>query len=241
LNKVKDKKMRNLRSFLVLFASVFIMVSCNDSSDDPALQALGDVYVRCMKVGDKVQYAPVYNAFSNYIISSSSVETPDGNSIKLKATEGGGRVFNNLSSGPNYSSDDVENGTYTFTVTNSAKGKLVVKDKLLEGRLDPIEIAKFNYNSSTKRFTIDWNDVEGKDIYTFKIMTEIDGEVLFVSIPMYNSEINPTDVIEGRRYGNIVEGKTYVVGIFAYKFEQSNIKSGQQINCESVAYRTIKW
>ncbi|WP_421919914.1 hypothetical protein [Marinifilum sp.] len=238
------KNLKFIKAFLIL---VLGFVSCdnNDYDNTPDLQAIADVFVRCTKVDNDTVYAPVFYTYSNFLMASVHAEGPNDSDIDTDLSQYNiKKVFRSVPSENDFTSDDIENGIYQFEITADDLQVYTITDKLREERLDPVEITEFKYNKNLHSFDIDWENVEDRDVYVVKIHDQIDGEVIYVSDQLISSNHK---IITGSNKSNnwsdftTVEGETYVVGVYAYKFEVSNAASGYDINCESVEYREIEW
>jgi hypothetical protein len=151
-------------------------------------------------------------------------------------------AFRAVPSEDDFTTEDIENGIYQFDITAEDLETYTVSDKLLEARLEPVKITEFNYDKTTHTIDINWDDVDDKDVYVVKIHNEMDGEIIYVSDRMLSSnhKVIEDDTNNWSDFETI-EGATYVVGVYAYKFELSSATSGYDINCESVEYREIEW
>jgi len=230
---------------LGLGISLGILSACNDNDDfEIRFDAVGDVYVRCQKIDNEVKYAPVYYAFSNIDMSDAEVAHTDDDSpvIALSKLGENARSFSTTPSIEDYSTDDIKNGDYNFSLTSTDSETLKVSDKLLEGRIDPIEITKFEYKAEDHEINMEWNTVENRDIYHITITTEIDGQIIFSSERLNENKFLLKETSRGwdQNY-EMKTGTTYVVSVSAYKFENSNQQSGYHINQESVEYRELEW
>ncbi len=230
---------------LGLGISLGILSACNDNDDfDIKFDAIGDVYVRCQKIDNEVKYAPVYFAYSNTYMSEAEVAFSDEDSpvITLEKIGEYARNFSSTPSTEDYSTDDIDNGNYIFNLTSTEAESLKVSDKLLEGRIDPIEITKFEYLEENHKMDIEWNTVENRDIYHITIATEIDGQIVFSSEILNENKLLLNENTPGWDPNYTMKaGTTYTVSVSAYKFENPNQKSFLHINQESVAYQEIEW
>jgi len=229
---------------LALAISLGVFSSCDSDSKKVEFDGAGDIYVRCQKIEGVAQYAPVYFAYSNMYMSSSTVAHSDADSPVI-TLEKEGENASNFSSRPaiqDYSTTDVKNGTYNFTLTSTDNEALNVTDKLLEVRISPLEISKFEYTKEEHKLDIEWGTVENRDVYHVKIAKAIDGQVVYSSNRLNNNSLIVTPISTGwdRNY-TMEAGTTYTVSVSAYKFEDSTTQNGYHINQESVEYHEIKW
>lgn len=236
--------MKNLKSIGTLLILAVSIVACDSSVDNtPNLQAIGDVYVRVKKSGDETVYAPVFYTYSNFSMSKVDVEGPTDSNIEKDLSDYNNKMaFRAVPSEDDFTTEDIENGIYQFDITAEDLETYTVSDKLLEARLEPVKITEFNYDKTTHTIDIDWDDVDDKDVYVVKIHNRMDGEIIYVSDRMLSS--NHKVIEDGTNNWSdfdTEEGATYVVGVYAYKFELPSATSGYDINCESVEYREIEW
>jgi len=229
---------------LALGISLGVLSACDSDDHDIEFDALGDIYVRCQQIDDEVKYAPVYYAYGNMYMSDAEVSHSDEDSPVI-TLERLGDYATSFASTPNiedYTTDLVKDGVYEFNVSSSDGDMLTVTDELLQGRIDPIEVTEFEFDKDKREIAIAWNTVEESDTYHIKIATKIDGQVVFSSTRLDDTELLVKETITGwdRNY-TMKSGTTYTVSISAYKFENSNTQSGYHINQESVEYREIEW
>jgi hypothetical protein len=235
--------MKNLKTILGVFLITIFFASCDSNDSLPQLQGAGNIFVRCMKDGETTKYAPVMYAASNYAISKATVTGPTNSDLTYSLSKyfEGSAAFRKTPTAANFSTDDLPNGTYKFTIISADQETVVVEDKLLDTRLAPVEIETFTYDPQLHSFEIDWKDIDGADVYAVKIQEEVDGKHIFISETLSKSEFNFSMATRGWTTFNKVEGKTYSIGVYAYKYENPNVKSGSEINCESVEFRDITW
>ncbi|NOU58933.1 hypothetical protein [Marinifilum caeruleilacunae] len=236
--------MNNLKAIgaLLILAVGFVSCDSDDFDNTPEKQAIADVFVRVQKSGDDTVYAPVFYTYSNFDMQDVSVEGPDASGIdKDLAKYTNKMVFRSMPVQNDFSTDDVENGVYQFDITAADLKTYTISDKLLEGRLDPVEITEFNYDKLIHSIQIAWESVEDRDVYVVKIHNQIDGEIIYVSDRMISTNHRVISGTDNWTDFDLVEGQSYVVGVYAYKFELPSATSGYDINCESVAYREIEW
>ncbi|GAB7087155.1 hypothetical protein [Marinifilum fragile] len=237
--------MNNLKTIGALLILAVSIVACdsNDFDNTPSLQAIGDVYVRVKKSGDDTVYAPVFYTYSNFSMSKVDVEGPTDSNIEKNLSQYNNKMaFRAVPTENDFTTDDVENGIYQFDITAEDLETYTISDKLLEDRLEPVKITEFNYDKTLHSIQIDWEDVEDRDVYVVKIHNQMDGEIIYVSDRLLASNHRVTaDGTNNWSDFTTEEGATYVVGVYAYKFELPSAASGYDINCESVEYREIEW
>ncbi|MGZ2368226.1 hypothetical protein ACXR6G_00385 [Ancylomarina sp. YFZ004] len=230
---------------LGLGISLGILSACDDNDDfDVKFDAVGDVYVRCQKIDNEIKYAPVYVAYSNMYMSKAELTFSDEDSPVIALSKFGESAmkFASTPAIEDYSTNDINNGDYEFNLISTESDSLKVTDKLLEERIDPIEITKFEYNAENHEVDMTWNTVENRDIYHITIATEIDGQTVFKSDILNENKLLLKETTSGWNPNYTMKaGTTYTVCVSAYKFENSNQQSGYHINQESVEYREIEW
>lgn len=239
--KTKMKRLKVVGALVILAVS---MLSCDTDSSDNAqdLQAIADVFVRCKTVGENTVYAPAYYTYSNFPMKEVSVEGPtDSNIDEDLAKFDNKTVFRLMPGESDFSTTDVVNGIYQFKITAEDLKTYTISDKLLESRISPVKITEFTYDKSAHSAEIDWDNVENAHVYVVKIHDHIDGNLIYISSRLLSSNhiIHPGS--SGWTNYNTVDGETYILGVYAYKFEAANATSGYDINCESVEYREIEW
>ncbi|PXY01001.1 hypothetical protein DF185_10100 [Marinifilum breve] len=235
--------MKNLKSIGALLILAVSIIACDSNVDNtPNLQAIGDVYVRVKKSGDDTVYAPVFYTYSNFAMSKVDMEGPTDSNIEKSLSKYNNKMaFRAIPAENDFTTDDIENGIYQFDITAEDLATYTVSDKLLEARLDPVKITKFNYDETAHSFEIEWDDVDDRDVYVVKIHSEMDGEIIYISDRMLTSSHTIVTGTNNWSDFNTEDGATYIVGVYAYKFELPTATSGYDINCESVEYREIEW
>ncbi|WP_372643028.1 hypothetical protein [Ancylomarina sp.] len=230
---------------LGLGISLGVLSACEKNDNfDVKFDAVGDIYVRCQKIDNEIKYAPVYIAYSNIYMSEAEVAFSDHKSPVITLIKVGENAvrFTSTPAVDDYSTNDINNGDYEFNLVSTESDSLKVTDKLLEERIDPIEITKFDYDAEKHEIDIAWNMVENRDIYHITIATEIDGRTVFSSERLNENKLILKETSLGWDSNYTMKaGTTYTVSVSAYKFENSNQQSGYHINQESVEYREIEW
>ena len=229
---------------LALAISLGAFTACDNDSSKIEFDGAGDIYVRCQKIEGETQYAPVIYAYGNMYMSSATVAFEDEESpeISLEKIGQNATTYAFLPKAEDFTTTDFENGVYNFTLTSTDDEVLNVTDKLLDIRIDPLEITTFEYNEDEHSIEIEWGTVENRDIYHVKIATEIDGQIVYSSNRLNDNKLTIIPTSEGwdRNY-DMKAGTTYTVSVSAYKFENSNLQNGYHINQESVDYHEIEW
>lgn len=229
---------------LALAISLGIFSACDSDSSEIEFDGIGDIYVRCQKIENEIKYAPVVYAYSSLSMSSAKMSHSDDESPEISLTKVGENTTNfaSLPTELDFTTTDVKNGTYNFTLTSTDGEILNVTDKLLEERISPLEISKFDYTKDVHKLDLEWNTVENRDIYHVKIATKVDGQIVYSSSRLNNNSLIVTPTSSGwNNYYTMEAGETYIVSVSAYKFEDSNTQNGYHINQESVEYREIEW
>lgn len=229
---------------MALAISFGVFSSCDCDSKKVEFDGVGDIYVRCQKIDDVVSYAPVIYAYSNMYMSSAAMAHSDDDSptVTLESEGNNASTFSSLPSIEDFSITDVKNGIYNFTLTSTEGEVLEVADRLLEVRISPLEITKFEYTKKEHKLDIEWETVENRDVYHVKIATAIDGQIIYSSHRLNNNSLIITPTSAGwDRYYTMERGTIYTVSVSAYKFEDSTTQNGYHINQESVEYRQIEW
>jgi hypothetical protein len=230
---------------LGLGISLGILSACDDNDNfDVKFDAVGDIYVRCQKIDNEIKYAPVYIAYSNIYMSEAEVAFSDENSpvITLNKLGENTTIFTSTPSIEDYSTNDIINGDYEFNLISTESDSLKVTDELLEVRIDPIEITKFEYDADNHEIDIVWDVVNNSDIYRITIATKINGRIVYRAFT--KKEVKLVEIENYTEWDSsytMQEGTTYTISVSAYKFEDSDNESMYHINQESVEYREIEW
>ena len=237
--------MKSLKIFLLSIVSISCFISCDsDEYQDPVFQAAADIYVRTKKIGDDVVHAPVVYAYSNLALFSTSV-TFKGETdprFDLDDTFEGTNRLRNVPSTADFTTTDIENGIYEFEITSSTNEVLKLTDELLDDRMEVMNITKFTYDSENHKFDLEWDEIDGANVYIVKLMSAIDKNYLFSSSTITKNTYSFTH--SGTGWSSITtpeDGTTYTLAVCAYKFESDNDTSGYNINHETVEYREIVW
>lgn len=229
---------------LALAISLGVFSACDNTNSKIEFDGAGDIYVRCQKIEGETQYAPVIYAYGNMYMSSATVAFEDEESLEISLEKIGqnATTYAFLPKAEDFTTTDLENGIYNFTLKSTDDDVLYVSDKLLDIRIDPLEINTFEYNKDEHSIELKWATVENRDIYHVKIATEIDGQVIFSSNRLNDNTltITPTNSGWDPNY-DMKAGTTYTISVSAYKFEDSNIQNGYHINQESVDYQEFEW
>ena len=236
--------MKNLGIVGVTLTMLISIVSCDLDTDhnEPVRQAIGDVFVRCVLEDNDTLYAPVFYTYSNFEMKSVQVEGPVDSNIELNLSEYNSKIrFRWVPSANDFSTNDIANGIYEFKIVAFDGETYTISDRLLESRIDPVVINEFTYDDNLHEFTLDWHDIEDAHVYVVRIHDAIDGEIIYSSERMLKSNHQFSQSSEKWYDFATTKGAEYVLGVYAYQFESSNAISGNDNNCESVAYRTFQW
>lgn len=225
--------------------SISILPSCDTTEyEEPEFYGIGDVFVRCVKVGDETHFAPAFYAYANRYLSEVLVEGPVAEMPNYELSDyfEGKSAFRLLPETDEYTSTDIANGIYKFEMTSAAQETIRIQDKLIDSRVDPMVISDFIYTEENHEFDITWNELDNADIYLVKITTEKDGQALYVSDRLSTTEYEFNENSKNWPVGlELTAGTTYWVGVFAYEFESATAIDGSDINSETVEYREIVW
>lgn len=235
-------KTKNVIVKSILGSLVLLLTACNDETPAPPARIVGDVFVRCEKVGDEVMYAPVYYAFSNYAIAKASVTNPSGDgTVDLESYFDSKGIFVKIPKQEDFSTNKVALGNYAFQVITQKGDTLKVEDKLLADELVPLEITEFDYDKEKHSFTIKWNKIEEVDHYLVKLEGKKFGNTFFSSKAIKNNYYGFSPQEVGWKVQNIETDTDCIVKVYAYKYEDSNKMSVYDLNWESIAFKEVKW
>ncbi|MCT4614076.1 MAG: hypothetical protein N4A49_04265 [Marinifilaceae bacterium] len=239
--------MKSLQKFLFIVLFALSCTSCvKDDYEEIEFQVAADMFVRVQNIDNVVKYSPVIYVYGNYALSNVKVYKPSGTltDYQVEKYSSDPRAFRMVPSSSDYSENDIENGDYEFKVErlSSKQESISIKDKILEKRLDALNITEFNYNKDKHSIDIKWDKVDKADYYLVKIMDKIDGGFIFYSNTLSENSLElDLDTKGWNAYFEKKEGDSYVVGVFAYDLENPSFPSSSDINSESVEYRTIVW
>jgi len=237
--------MKNFKICMLAVFSISAFISCDTNDyEEPEFQAMVDIFVRNMKNGDEEVYAPVLYVYANEALYGTTVTLTGESTPAYELVDffGGEKVLRSVPDSTDFTTADIENGIYEFEITGTSNEILNVKDKLLESRMEAMEITEFTYNKDLHKFEISWNNIEKADVYVVKIMTKADGEYLYISERLDTNSFSFQTGSSGWIDDFVKKsGTTYTLGVFAYEFESENATSGYDINGETVEYREIVW
>lgn len=229
----------------VLFMNIILFSSCNKSIENIPPEAMGDVFVRCQKIGDEVKYAPVYYAFSNYAIKKATVVTGENESIELKKYGNRSTTFRLVPEEDDFTKNQISEATYKFEVTTKQGDVLKVEDKIFADKsLSPVELVKANYKRDSRNsFDIEWKKIDKANFYVVTLRESINGKSLFASkllasnITKYEFNLDS----HGWIHRDINKDDDCTVVVSAYRYENSQSASVYDLNWESIASKKIKW
>lgn len=237
--------MKSLKIYSLLLIISSILSSCNTNDYQEAdFNGIGDVFVRCIKLGDDTVYAPAFYAYANKNLSGAKVESPVSElpNYELSIYSEDKRIFKLLPKISDYTTTDIADGIYKFEMISAELETIHVQDKLIDSRVGPMEISDFSYTKERHKFEITWDEVNNADIYVIKLMTEKDGKVLYVSNQLSTTEYEFNENSKNWNYNTQLTADTsYWIGVFAYEFENATTNNGFDINSETVEYREIVW
>lgn len=236
--------MKNLRKIVLIAIFGSTLFSCDTNEyTPPEFDGMTDIFVRCIKNGEELQYAPVIYAYSNEPLLNAEAFEPEATQPTYQLAEyfEGKRFFRIVPTAEDFSATDLVNGIYEVKITSENNETLTLKDKLLESRIDPMVITEFSYKKDFHEFDVSWEKLDDADVYVVKLTEGIDGKVLYVSERIYKTQHNFS--LNSMGWTNFVKtaGTTYVLTVSAYEFETSTATSGYDINSEAVEYREIVW
>jgi len=236
-------KSLKISSLLLIIGSTFTSCDTNDYQE-AEFDAITDVFVRCIKIDEDTVYAPAFYAYANENLSAVKVESPvtELPNYELSDYTTDKRVFRLLPEASDYTTTDIADGIYKFELISIEQATISVQDKLLDSRIEPMEISDFSYTEEGHKFDISWKELDNADIYVVKLMTEKDGKVLYVSNQLSTTEYEFNENSKNWDYNTqLTAGTTYWVGVFAYEFESATANDGFDINSETLEYREIVW
>lgn len=235
---------RNLGTGALFILGIWGLSSCEDDTTTIRFDAIGDTYVQKIKIDDKAKYGIQHYAYANMQISKATLTTPgnDEVTIELKKDEDDYRRFSKVTELEDFVSEMPVDGEYTYTIISNDQDTIQSTDMLLPEEIPAVQIEDFTYNQEEHSFNLSWNDIDEADLYLVKLMEERNGKVLFVSPKLIKSEFEFNTTSIGWLNGVTMENsKNYVLGVSAYKFENSKTQSGYDIQMECVDYREINW
>jgi len=240
--------MKNMKRIIGVGALFIIgacgLSSCDDNFEKIQFDALGDCYVQKQKVGEEVKYGATYYAFANMDIKKVMLTTPgeNGQTFELEQQGENTRIFRLIPDILDFTSEMPTEGDYTFTIISNEQDTIISKDKLLTTDIPAVEIEEFTYEQETHNVKLDWNAIEDADLYVVRLLEEKNGKILYISPMLSKSEYEFTQSTPGWLNGiEMEDSENYILGVFAYKYENSSQKSGYDLQMECVDYREINW
>ncbi len=239
--------MKNLKLILgatLLSVFGFSFSSCNDDdTPPPPPRMIGDVFVRCQLSGTDTVYAPFYSAYANRALKSAEVTSPEAKNIELTSVSSYNDVFRKVPTSEDYVKTIVKNGTYNFKVITQEGDTLQANNKLSDKTYPPVKITKFEYNKENHSFKIEWDELKDMDLVQVTIKDKMDGEKLFTGeyLPPNTTKFEMDKLTPGWEVYDINDGRSCVVIISAYKFEELAQKSWFNVEWQSFATEKIEW
>ncbi len=223
---------------LVAFAS-----SCNKDSGDSTV--VGDaVIVSKRSETNTVVYGVALYAYAfstlKTVTAVSSVDPTE--TISLKAN--GAYTYNFLKepSDSEYSATKPAAATYTFSSVFDSGTTYECQDVLTSDALVPVTFEKCLYNTTKSYAEFSWTALTNADSYAIQILDKT-GTIVFNSSELSSSVITGTlsASTSGWSSGFPVNGETYTVRIYAFKYEDSTKANSYQVQSTSVSDATIVW
>lgn len=221
------KTILNLKQCLILFAAVFSLTSCL-KSDDPDFQIFPGGYViqEVTEIpGGEGEDATYSDRFAPYVIAqaynyeqiASCSASGGGSTMLMSKADQYGYVW--ITSIPTYSSAFPKD-TYTIQATN-AEGEIATNSvsfnlitKQMKGKLK----GGINYDSNTKKLSVEFNKVENATEYIVTASTSSDANLLntYFIATYTESQISGSLSLEESSFAkNLEAGETYYLSTAA--------------------------
>jgi len=215
--------------------------SCDDDDYDVIPNALGDAYIKTVKIGDEVKHGLVLYAYSNLSMESAKVATPDvdADSISLESYKNRTDIFRSYpTEDADFSTDIPEAGNYSFVV-NLENGKTLNRTDELKG--DTLALADISESSIIENdVNVKWSEVEGAYTYIIRL-TNANDDVIFESKDIYikENETSREITINSANFDfNIEDVKK--IKLISIKFESTNNPNASEVESISEEVKVIE-
>lgn len=184
-----------MKKVITLMACAAIMglgfTSCDDD-DEIIPDAIGDAYIKTVKIGEDIKHGLVLYSFANESISSAKVGLPDVNadSVILASFDNSTTIFRSYpSEDADFKSEAPAKGTYSF-VTKTENGHILKRtDELKETIIDLADISASTV--ADNEIHVKFPRIEAADAYIIRLSNN-DDEKIFESNYLDN-KTEPTD------------------------------------------------
>lgn len=216
-----------MKKFISLMACAAILglgfTSCDDDDDYKIYpDAIGDAYIKTVKIGDEVKHGLVLYAYTNVNIETAKVATPDVNAdtITLESFNEATTIFRSYPT--EYSDFSAElplAGKYNFVIKSENGDILNRTDELTEDAIGLIEISEFTPEED--EITVKWTEVENADNYLVRLYNN--KEELIYSLYLKNTDVEfiLSDNKKGWMYSNVGISDVKKLKLTAIQFESS--------------------
>ncbi len=216
-----------MKKFISLMACAAILglgfTSCDDDDDykiNP--DAIGDAYIKTVKIGDEVKHGLVLYAYTNVNIESAKVVTPDINAdtVTLESFNEATTIFRSYpTEEADFSTELPTAGKYNFIIKSEDGDILNRTDELTEDVIDVIEISEFTPEEN--EITVKWTKVENADKYLVRLYNN--KEELIYSLYLKNTDVEfiLSDNKQGWMYSNVGISDVKKLKLTAIQFESS--------------------
>ena len=124
--------MKYRKIFVATALLAITIVSCEKDNVTINFSGIADIYVRCIKSGDSILYAPVMYARSNMHLKKVNAFEPDATEPTYQLTEyfNGNHIFRRIPDRDEFSTTDVVNGVYSFDLISTNGDSINIDTKI---------------------------------------------------------------------------------------------------------------
>lgn len=173
-----------MQKYVWVLVSVFMwLLSCSDKEAEKSIA--GDVYMVSQKVGQDTLYGLSIHAYSLYPMASATVTPANASekSYQLKAYPGFKTDFYYDTPVAELSKVKPATGNYHFEARFET-GEIDIDDDVLGPEvLFPPKVKSCNYDTAQKQALLEWEKVNGADVYVFKLYKQDTLVFLSAAIP----------------------------------------------------------
>ena len=218
LKKIKMDKLKKTARLFVITLIITTLFSCDNNEAKITFNVIGDVFITKRYIGDEEQFAVVYYAYGNQIMSSATVTPQGGDVIELEPMDASNRTYGIQPDFANFSPEFPETATFDFKVVSEGI-EFSSSDILLFDNLEIPVVTNAEFNTINETVMVEWESVDEAQSYIIK-MTKDNGDILFVGQLLgdlaTSYEIDPSlgSWLEVPQYGT-----SYNVEVHAYLYD----------------------
>jgi len=239
------KRKTILRILFTLMLTPFLLTSCLEDPEPPALDALPDAFIQKISVGGETRYAVAFWVFGNKELESVTIEGPEGGAWELDSDNINPQIFSLFPETEDYTTTIPAAGVYEFTVTSTQEGEapMITDDELEDIELAVVAIDSVKFENSQVK--VYWETVAETDNYRIRVYNDAD-EILFLSEQLANNKTNYSfDTTNEGWYGSSSipgAGDNCRIELLAILYESdASVDKDYNIQCISVTSEDIVW